>query len=144
MEERRRLLLARMSVVMLVWTKPSIVVERTGGFSSNCSPSVGFADKLANTPSLTGICGPLDCEVVGWNAGSSVTTLLATTGGLEALDGGTTGLPIGVEVSARINRCLSSPSFSASEASPSSNVSARLLSASCASSLWDVGDEALE
>lgn len=117
----------------------------TGGFSSDCSPRSGLADRFANTPSVG-----LDADEgigMGRKAGNSVTRL--STVAWDVVGVGSDWLNLEVGGSALINRCRSSPSFSASEASPSSKASSKSLSVlfskgSCPNRRRDVGDEALE
>lgn len=95
----------------------------TGGFSSSCSPRSGFAERFAKTPSVG-----LDRDAgIGLKAGSSVTRRSMVGAGRESGTDVVGGVASGLapDVSALIKRCLSSASFSASEPSPSSNVSAR-------------------
>lgn len=119
----------------------------TGGLSSIGPPLSGLADRFANTPSIA-----LADVGIGLKAGSSV-TLRSTLGGAEVeFAGGVPGVVASWAAgggSALINRCRSSPSFSASEASPSSKVSSRSRSASLERGSWfsnrrPVGDDALE
>lgn len=124
------------------------MIRPTGGCSSVFSPLSGFADRLAKTPSLVGR-GPVApaLAIDGVKTGSSVTLLSIPIGRASSIE-----LPSAVLVGSgfpRINLCLSSPSFSASESSPSSNVSASVCSASVlrgsvASRCRDEGDDVLD
>lgn len=96
--------------------------DLTGGFSSNCSPRSGLAERFAKTPSVGREAE--DGIGMGLNAGNSV-TLLSTVVWDVVVGVGIVVFDLEAAGSALINRCRSSPSFSASEASPSSKASSR-------------------
>lgn len=143
------------SVFLLVWTG---MKELTGGCSSVFSPRSGFALRFAKTPSLAeekwpGTAAPGTAvgylAAVGVKFGNSVTMRWSTAGLVPSC---TTLCSSSDEWVPCISRCRSSPPLfpSASESSPSSNVSASVLSASNAigsseeRKCRDAGDEARE
>lgn len=108
--------------------------ELTGGWSSNFSPRSGFAFRLAKTPSFADVrwldiatpgvmfgrpCAtgiePDSCETISLVSSFSILCSTASNDGVE-----------------RISLCRSSPPFlsSSSDSSPSSKVSASVLSSS--------------
>ena len=124
-------------------------MELTGGCSSFSLPASGLALRFANTPSDPDP-PPYTLPVVGVGAKTGkIVALRSMTGGrVSAADVDTRVVcPAGAVGCPRINRCLSSPSFSSSLSDPSaSKVSARFWSTAVG---WDslarcreVGEEA--
>ena len=119
---RQQLVRKSESTVSTETTVSRIARSHTGGFSSSCSPRSGFADRFEKTPSV----GREAEAGMALKAGNSVTRRSMAgevRGGAEVSE--VVASCLAEAGSALINRCLSSPSFSASEASPSSKVSLR-------------------